>query len=139
MKRINLFIMMITFWIFLASCSNTTGSATPANETLVQIQNPYSPQDSDADMNKEQAYVESVSWNEETETLTISGNLPTPCNQPRVAVSLEAKQINLEVYSLSAKDNVCAQVLEPFEINLVLKNYEVEKYPIFVNGEKIEL
>jgi hypothetical protein len=137
MKKYSLYFIMISLFIFLTSCNNIANSKTSSNGTLIQIQNPFAPQEGDSEMNKEKAYVESTSWDEKTETLTISGELPSPCNQLRINISLASEEINLEVYSLLPKDSICSQVLEPFEANLVFKNYSNEKYPVSINGEKI--
>jgi hypothetical protein len=71
--------------------------------------------------------------------LRLSGSLPTPCHQLRVAASApdEQDRIQVEVYSLAKPDEVCIQVLEPFEANVPLGSYASGTYTVWVNGEQV--
>ena len=71
--------------------------------------------------------------------LIISGNLPTPCHQLRVAISDpdELNRINVEVYSVVDAEAICIQVLEPFEETVSLGSFPSGSYQVFVNGEEI--
>jgi hypothetical protein len=71
--------------------------------------------------------------------LQLSGSLPTPCHQLRVEVSEpdEENRILVEVYSLVDPDEVCIQVLEPFEANVPLGSFESGSYTVLVNGEQV--
>jgi hypothetical protein len=69
--------------------------------------------------------------------VSLQGNLPTPCHQLRVDVSgPDAQQeIHLKVYSVVNPQQMCAQVLQPFQINLPFQLIESGPYRVFVNGE----
>jgi hypothetical protein len=71
--------------------------------------------------------------------LQLSGSLPTPCHQLRVEVSEPDDQdrIQVEVYSLVDPDEVCIQVIEPFEANINLGSFESGNYTVWVNGEQV--
>lgn len=72
-------------------------------------------------------------------SLHIAGNLPTPCHQLRVKIpdANEKGEIDIEVYSVVHPEEVCPQVLEPFEENIPLGTFEEQGYTFFVNGEKV--
>lgn len=72
-------------------------------------------------------------------TLVIAGNLPTPCNQLRVNINPpdEENKIIVDVYSLSAPDVMCAEVLQPFSQNIPLGSFPSGHYTIWINGEKV--
>ena len=71
-------------------------------------------------------------------TLTIKGNLPTPCHQLRVEVSEPdaQNQIQVQVYSVVDPNKMCIQVLEPFEENIPLGSLPTGQYTVTVNGEQ---
>ena len=71
--------------------------------------------------------------------LRISGALPTPCHEIRVAVSDpdDMNNIQVEVYSLTDPDEICIQVLEPFDTTIPLGVYTTGEYQVIVNGEVI--
>jgi hypothetical protein len=72
-------------------------------------------------------------------TLSLKGNLPTPCDQLQVDVhppDLENK-ILVDVYSATQSDKICAQVLEPFEENFLLGSFPAGHYTLWVNGNQI--
>ncbi len=72
-------------------------------------------------------------------TLSLSGDLPTPCHELRVDVQepdLENK-INVEAYSVVDPDQVCIQVLEPFQANIDLGIFPSGHYTVWVNGEMV--
>ena len=69
--------------------------------------------------------------------LSLSGSLPTPCHQLRVAFSPpDAKhQIMVEVYTVVNPDLMCMQVLAPFSATVPLEGYAVgPTYSVIVNG-----
>lgn len=72
-------------------------------------------------------------------SLALAGNLPTPCNHLRVAVSPPdaENKILVNVYSLSAPDTVCIQVLQPFSENIPLGSFPSGHYTLWVNGEQV--
>lgn len=115
----------------------------PVDSTMPEDNN-YAPKPEDAGLIRGEAYVDS------TELLTLEsfplqfmlnlkGNLPTPCNQLRIAVSPPdaENKVNVEVYSVSSPDEICVQVLAPFEVNYSLGSFPAGTYSLWVNGTKV--
>jgi len=73
--------------------------------------------------------------------ISISGNLPTPCNELRYTVAEPDadSQIFVEAYSVSNPDEICIEVLEPFTENISLPVQDLPdgSYTVFVNGELV--
>jgi len=71
--------------------------------------------------------------------LTLQGSLPTPCNQLRVVARPPDKEnrIQVNVYSVVDPEQVCVQVLEPFEANIGLGSFPSGHYSVWVNGEMV--
>jgi hypothetical protein len=71
--------------------------------------------------------------------LALKGSLPTPCNQLRVDVSRpdSENKIIVDVYSVTKPDEICAQVLQPFEENFPLGSFPAGHYTLWVNGELV--
>ncbi len=71
--------------------------------------------------------------------LHLTGALPTPCHQLRAEVSEPDEQniIKVDVYSITDPDQICIQVLEPFEKDIPLGSFTSGKYSVLVNGEKV--
>ena len=134
-------VILLALLTVLSSCavqSTPDSEKEPTQESSVIVQNPYSEQEGDADLSEGNAYVDAVDWDESTRTLTITGNLPTPCNQLRIAAELEDGQLNLNIYSLISPESMCAQVLEPFEAVLVLENFSKDVIIVSINVEIVE-
>lgn len=72
-------------------------------------------------------------------TLALQGSLPTPCHQLRVSVSPPDTdhKVIVDVYSISNPDEMCAQALEPFEVNFPLGSFPAGGYTLWVNGEMV--
>ena len=72
-------------------------------------------------------------------SLRLKGDLPTPCHilQVDMAAPDGENRIQIEVYSLVDANKMCAQVLVPFEQELVLGSFSAGKYSVWVNGEKV--
>ena len=70
-------------------------------------------------------------------TLSLSGDLPTPCHELRADVKEpdSENKINVEVYSVVDPDQVCIQVLEPFQANIDLGTFPSGHYTVWANGE----
>jgi hypothetical protein len=70
-------------------------------------------------------------------SLSLRGDLPTPCNELRVR--LEApdpeNKIMVDVYSVVNPDKACIQVLEAFEEYVDLGTFPSGHYSVWVNGE----
>jgi len=104
----------------------------------------FAPQPGDADLLRGEVYLDS------TELLTLEsfplqfmlslkGNLPTPCSRLRVKVNppnAEDKVV-VDVYSVSIPDEMCAQVLDPFDVNFPLGNFPAGRYTLWVNGIQV--
>ena len=71
--------------------------------------------------------------------LLIRGSLPTPCHELKVEVSPpdDQNRILVSVYSLSDPNQVCIQVLEPFEETAELGRFTQGTYSVWVNGEPV--
>jgi len=74
-------------------------------------------------------------------SLKLAGDLPTPCHKLRVMISEadDEKMIHIEVYSVANPEEMCIQVLSPFEVKIPLGFYDEGEYTIVVNGEQIDL
>jgi len=72
-------------------------------------------------------------------SLLIKGDLPTPCHilQVDMAAPDSENRIQIEVYSLVDPNKMCAQVLVPFEQELVLGSFSAGKYSVWVNSQKV--
>ena len=72
-------------------------------------------------------------------SLALAGNLPTPCNHLRVAVSPPdaENKIVVNVYSVVDPNAVCIQMLEAFEVSIPLGSYPSGHYTLWVNGEQV--
>jgi hypothetical protein len=46
-------------------------------------------------------------------------------------------QIRVEAYSLSKPDEICVQVLEPFEVNVPIQDLPAGTYAVIVNGNPV--
>jgi hypothetical protein len=71
--------------------------------------------------------------------LHLTGSLPTPCHQLRANVQppTDEDQIHVELYSVVDPEEICIQVLEPFEVNIPLGSYEQGSYAVLLNGKQI--
>jgi hypothetical protein len=108
------------------------------------IQNDYAPQPSDTSMIHGTVFLDSTELltlesSPLQFTLHLTGNLPTPCDQLRVAVNPPDtdNKIVVDVYSVSAPDKVCAQVLAPFDTNISLGSFPTGTYTLWINGEMV--
>jgi hypothetical protein len=71
--------------------------------------------------------------------LTLTGNLPTPCHQLRVQVDQPdtSGMIPVDVYSVVDPTVICAQVLQPFSLNVPLGSFPAGHYRLLVNGQPV--
>ncbi len=149
MKKIS-FLLMLFIFTFSAcvpasgdvpvsypSYPNSPGDTMPANDN-------FAPMPEDASFTRGEVYIEA------TQLLTLEsfplqfmlnlkGNLPTPCYQLRITVSPPdaENKVNVEVYSIADPDQVCVQVLAPFEVNYGLGSFPAGTYSLWVNGVKV--
>jgi hypothetical protein len=69
--------------------------------------------------------------------LNLTGSVPTPCHQLRIALAppTAQSQILVEVYTVVNPDLLCTQVLAPFAATVALEGYPVgPTYTVMVNG-----
>ena len=71
--------------------------------------------------------------------LVVRGSLPTPCHVLRVEVAPPDNQnrILVDIYSTTDPEQVCIQVLEPFEETVELGQFSDGTYSVWVNGEPV--
>lgn len=79
-----------------------------------------------------------VGWDAKTgeKALNVTGMLPTPCHQIRFDVSEpdDVNRIEINLYSTSDPEMICAQVLSPFMVDIPLGVLSPGDYTIWVNG-----
>jgi hypothetical protein len=108
--------------------------APPAKEAATNTP-AYLPQSGDATRLRARAYVDGFFVVEHK--LTLTGNLPTPCHQLRVAIPATpdaAGGLAIDAYSVSDRDSICAQVLKPFRTEVELTPQQAAATKITVNG-----
>ena len=69
--------------------------------------------------------------------LLVQGSLPTPCHEPVWEVEDMGSTIDVHLWSLADPDQLCVQVLEPFEISIPLGAYTAGDVPVSLNGEAV--
>lgn len=69
--------------------------------------------------------------------LVLRGDLPTSCHEFRAVVSEPDREnrILIEAYSVVAKDQICTQALQPFEVRISLGSFAGAKYSVWINAE----
>lgn len=73
-------------------------------------------------------------------SLVLTGSLPTPCHQLRVAAPTQANaknELRLDVYSLADPDRMCTQVLVPFEVKVPLGSHAGGAFTVWINDEQV--
>lgn len=159
MKR--LFYTLLTLTLVLAACApaadsndapvsypnvsypNTSYPNSEENPAAMPIQD-YAPQPGDAALTRENVYLESIDLLTLESfplqfMLQLKGNLPTPCNALRVVVSPPDadNKVLVDVYSVIDSNKVCAQVIQPFDVNIPLGSFSAGAYTLWVNGEQV--
>lgn len=120
--------------------SASTPEISPSALPLEQV----APRPQDAELRREGVYLDSVQWLVQEGQppwtgLILRGHLPTPCHALRVAVDAPDVDgsIRVDVYSVVKEEQICAQVLAPFEAQIPFTGYEPGHYTVLVNGEKV--
>jgi hypothetical protein len=110
--------------------------------TSEPILNPFAPQPGDKKLTRGTVYLNdpSLMIRESSPpqiSLSIDGDLPTPCNKLRVKTHMpdQDNRIMVDVYSLVDPDKVCIQVLEPFRESIDLGKFATGHYSVWVNGK----
>lgn len=156
MKKISIFLLAL---ILLSAC-NGSQTAQPEQPSYPNEpsypnapsypndsgtgQQPYAPQPGDAALTRGEVQLDSVdvlvmeSYPVQI-MLALRGSLPTPCNQLRVAANPpdQKNRILVDVYSVIDPEQICTQVLEPFEANVGLGSFQPGHYTVWVNGEMV--
>ena len=103
---------------------------------------PFAPQPGDADLTRGTVYINEASLIIRESfppqiSLNLAGDLPTPCNQLRAVINSpdSENKIMVDVYSVIDPNQVCIQVLEPFEASVDLGTFPTGHYTVWVNGE----
>ena len=106
------------------------------------ILNPFAPKPEDQNLNRGNVYLNDASLVIRESfppqvSLSVQGDLPTPCNQLRADIGAPdaENKIDVDLYSVTNPDKVCAQVLQPFEVTIDLGTFPSGHYAVWVNGE----
>ena len=72
-------------------------------------------------------------------SLSVSGDLPTPCHQLRYVVGQPDEQNNIEIemYSVVNPDAICVQMLQAFDTSIPLGSFPAGHYTVSINGEQV--
>jgi hypothetical protein len=147
------FQILLLMALLAASCMPRT-EPTPGPDTAVTsppvdsmptsepVTNPFAPQPGDIDLTRGNVYINEASLIIRESfppqiSLTLAGDLPTPCTQLRVEIGVPdpENKIMVNVYSVIDSSQVCVQVLEPFESSVDLGTFRSGHYTVWVNGE----
>ena len=151
MKTKTIIITLLT--LVFSACAPVSGddavsypeptSPNPIDSTMPENTS-YAPKPEDASFTRSETYVDSSQLLTLESfplqfMLNLKGNLPTPCHQLRIAVSPPdaENKVSVEVYSVSNPDEICIQVLAPFEVNYPLGSFPTGTYSLWVNGVKV--
>jgi hypothetical protein len=127
--------------VLLAACSPNAATPTPE---VPPVRYPSAPQPGDSSLTRGPVYLDSteivamMSFPVQF-ALTLQGNLPTPCHSLRVALSDPdaENRIAVEVYSLVDPQEVCVQMLEPFQATVPLGSFPAGHYIVEINGKQV--
>ena len=129
---------MLAAVLLLAGCAPAPDEAAEG-EPGVEVVNAYAAREGDSALERGTVILEGVTWDAAAGTLTFSGSLPTPCQELRIDASQSGRELAFAVYSLSQPETLCAQVLEPFEAILELKDFSADAFSVTVNDEILDL
>lgn len=122
-----------------AAVTSPPAGDTPTNGAPT---NPFAPKPGDAKLTRESVFVDEMSLVIRESyppqiSLSIQGNLPTPCHELRVKIPSPdpENKIMVEAYSLVDPAGACAQVLKPFQEFIDLGTFSSGHYSVWVNGE----
>ena len=143
-----------TLWFLIVLVVACTPRATPGPDTAVtnppgdimsteeQVLNPFSPRPEDKNLTRGNVYLKEASLVIRESfppqvSLTVQGDLPTPCHQLRADTGTPdaENRIEVDLYTVSDPNKVCAQVLEPFEASIDLGTFPTGHYTVWVNGK----
>jgi hypothetical protein len=127
-----------------ASGENPPVVATQAPAPVTGETSPLDPLPNEDSLQRGQAYIDTYEVIAQKDQpgnvlLKLSGTLPTPCHHLRAEVSKPDKdnKVMVKVYSLVDPNEVCSQVVEPFESQFSLGTFKGGNYTVYINGEKV--
>lgn len=119
--------------VVLFGCHRMPDKAAATETAMIQS---LSPRAGDERLTRGPVILESVALSSDGAVLTIVGTLPNPCHELRVS-GLDARQANgdvpLEAWSVADPSQMCAQMLQPFSVQLPVK----PGARITVNGQPV--
>lgn len=128
----------------LNGCMTSPDSPVSNDSPIQPSQSDYLPSPADGSLLRGEVYLDSVELLTLESfplqfTLALKGSLPTPCHNLRIAVSPpdSRNKILVDIYSVTNPDEICTQVLEPFEVNFPLGSFPTGAYSLWVNGEMV--
>lgn len=132
--------------LFLSACLAVQTPESTATTTVPFIlraeENPYAPRPEDAGLQIAGVVLTSINLSERTELtparvqLSLSGSLPSVCNELRIDASPPngQYQIFVEVYSLVNSNLVCDNVFRQFEATIMFGVYSPGRYTVWINN-----
>jgi len=130
--------------LLLSACAPKADTPTSSETPSIPEPSDYAPHPSDDKLTRTPVYVDSTDLLTLESfplqfTLSMKGNLPTPCNQLRVAVARPDRdnRIEVEVYSVVGSNTICAEMLQPFEVNVPLGSFPAGHYTLLVNDKQV--
>ncbi|MEN4012063.1 MAG: hypothetical protein AB1453_02045 [Chloroflexota bacterium] len=104
----------------------------------------FEPREEDAELERGLVYIDSTdllimeSYPVQI-MLAVKGAAPTPCHHVRIVVNPPDAENNIlvEAYSVVDPEQICIQVLAPFEANINLGSFPTGNYSVLLNGEKV--
>jgi hypothetical protein len=122
--------------------SPVTGRPGDGSSTKEPNINPFAPRSGDEKLSRGEVYVKEASLVIRESyppqiSLSISGDLPTPCHELRVKINApdQENKIMVEAYSIVDPNQVCIQVLESFQESIDLGTFPPGHYSLWVNGK----
>lgn len=107
-------------------------------------ENPYAPQPGDEKLTRSAAFMNSAdlllmeSFPIQV-AMILRGSLPTPCHSLRAVIKPPdgTNNIEVEAYSVTDPNKVCAQVLQSFEASIPIGSFAPGHYTVSVNGVRV--
>lgn len=106
--------------------------------TLPSPMDETSPRPEDANLEKANAYVDTIELLAMQTfpvqyRLHITGSTPTPCHKVRVSFGMpnENNAVQVEVYSVANPNTICAQMLAPFDVSVAINGLAAGKYSLY--------
>ncbi len=130
--------------VFLMGCNSPGPTPDTKNQPEAKpvIPNPYSPKPTDAKWTRGGVDIQRTtiagSASNAASMLTITGNLPTPCHELRLRIPDRPDAqgvLRIEAWSVSDPDRMCAQVLQPFSVQVQVRRGK--ESTILLNGHEV--